>query len=144
MSVFTFLKGIVSPVTDLISEATLDKDLKAKLQNSIDTMQIAMQGKVLDLEAKTLEAKQSIILAEANGKSWLQRNIRPLCLLVFLVMLVSHWWGFTAPNISEVEVIELYGLLKIGIGGYIGGRTTEKIAPMIAEAIQGRKALSVK
>jgi|TARA_B110000093_G_C12910381_1_gene384481 hypothetical protein len=83
---------------------------------------------------KKLELQQmqtDIILAEAKG-NWLQRSWRPILMLSFgfiviYVKFLAPIFGFTIPILE----IEFWELLKIGIGGYVVGRSAEKISKNI-------------
>ena len=83
---------------------------------------------------KKLELQQmqtDIILAEAKG-NWLQRSWRPILMLSFgfiviYVKFIAPVFGFTIPELE----IEFWELLKIGIGGYVVGRSAEKISKNI-------------
>tara|TARA_R110002072_G_scaffold182850_1_gene339098 strand:- start:802 stop:1197 length:396 start_codon:yes stop_codon:yes gene_type:complete len=83
---------------------------------------------------KKLELQQmqtDVILAEAKG-NWLQRSWRPILMLSFGFIVI--YVKFLAPvfdlTIPELE-IEFWELLKIGIGGYVVGRSAEKISKNI-------------
>lgn len=121
MSVFGFLKRLVSPVTDIIDKAVTDKDLAKKLKHDIE-LQLA------DSLDKELDAKRDIIVAEAQGDSWLQKSWRPITMLAFLVLLFVYWFGFAPDYIIENPTVvdSVFDLLKIGIGGYVVGRSVEK------------------
>lgn len=75
---------------------------------------------------------RDVVVAEAKGESWLQRNWRPIVMLWFAGLVGAHWLGYTAPNITEDVVLSLLGLVKIGLGGYVVGRSSEKIAKSLA------------
>lgn len=52
-------------------------------------------------------------------------------MLVFTGLIVASWFGFTPPGINEPlspMMARLFDIMEIGIGGYVGGRTLEKIA----------------
>ena len=85
--------------------------------------------KVLKEQQLELQKLQTeIIVAEANG-NWLQRSWRPILMLAFGFIVI--YVKFVAPlfdlAIPELEN-EFWNLLQIGIGGYVIGRTGEKIA----------------
>ena len=88
--------------------------------------------KVMDYEKQLLEAKASIITAEATGASWLQRNWRPITMLTFLILVVFDTFGMTTFRLAE----EAWTLLQIGLGGYVVGRSAEKIIPKITEVMK--------
>lgn len=83
-------------------------------------------------------AAASIIQSEAASQHWLAANWRPITMLVFLGLIVARWFGWAAPNLAEAEYIKLWSIVEFGLGGYIVGRSVEKIAPGIADAIKSR------
>lgn len=91
-------------------------------------------------EAQALEkAAADIVKAEAQSTYWLAANWRPLTMLIFVALIVARWFGWAAPNLAEAEYIKLWDIVEIGLGGYVIGRSAEKIMPMVAEAIKGGK-----
>ncbi len=76
------------------------------------------------------------IQTESASTHWLAANWRPLTMLTFVFLIVARFFGFTAPNISEAEYIKLWELMEIGIGGYIAGRSVEKIAPKVVDKLK--------
>ena len=68
-------------------------------------------------------AQRDIILAETKG-NWLQRSWRPLLMLLFGFIVAYAKFiapAFGLPN-AELEP-EFWGLLQIGVGGYVVGLT---------------------
>ena len=86
-----------------------------------------------------VEAQAKVITAEAQSKSWLTQSWRPMVMLSFASILV---YSFFVGPMFELKVVpvppDLWGLMKIGIGGYIGGRSVEKLASMLPTK-KGRK-----
>jgi len=82
------------------------------------------------------EAAASVVKAEAASDHWLAANWRPLTMLTFVGLVVARWMGWTAPGMTEAEYLSIYDLIKIGIGGYVVGRSAEKIVPMVAAALK--------
>jgi hypothetical protein len=85
--------------------------------------------KVLQEQQLELQKLQTeIVLAEANG-NWLQRSWRPILMLAFGFIVI--YVKFIAPlfdlRIPPLEN-EFWNLLQLGIGGYVVGRSAEKIA----------------
>lgn len=74
-----------------------------------------------------------MIVAEAQGESWLQRNWRPLLMLCFVLILFNNYvaapyaraLGLALPTLDLPQ--GAWALLNIGVGGYIAGRSAEKI-----------------
>ena len=137
--IWSFLTNLISPVTNLIDEIHTSEEEKMRLQAEMLKLQTEITGKVMEYEKQLLDAQSKIVLAEAGGESWLQRNWRPMMMIWFAILLGMFWFGITPPNINQPIIDHLFTLLEIGIGGYIMGRSLEKVAPSIADAIGGKK-----
>jgi hypothetical protein len=98
-------------------------------------IQARLQESLIANQAQIEAAAAEVIKAEAEGESWLQRNWRPLTMMVFVTLIVAKWTGYTAPGVSEALELRLLGLIEIGLGGYVIGRSVEKVAPVVAPAI---------
>lgn len=111
----------------LIERLFPDQEAQAKAKSE-------MMNLVAEAEAKQLEAKSKVVVAEATGESWLQRNWRPITMIFFLILLGSYWFGFAPAYLVDNPSIvsNLFTLLEIGIGGYIVGRSGEKIANQLS------------
>jgi Holin of 3TMs, for gene-transfer release len=116
-------------------EKYINKEItRAELDAGIQTAAIE--------SATTIAGHQAnIIIAEAQGESWLQRNWRPMSALCFLW--VAMWFAWLQPalyawanvlplRIGDTLLLEIIGLLKVCLGGYIGGRTLEKMATTLS------------
>ena len=120
-------------IYDLIDRTIDDPKEKARLQSEAT--------KMLHEEGQTrLQGQISIILAEAQGASWLQRNWRPILMLTVVAIIANNYILapylalFGLPAIVLDLPGELYTLMSIGVGGYVAGRSGEKIA----ETLKGR------
>lgn len=82
------------------------------------------------------QAAASIIKTEAESQHWLAANWRPLLMLTFGGLIVARWFGYAAPNLSEAEYLKLWDIVELGIGGYVIGRSAEKIVPSIATVLK--------
>jgi|TARA_R100000935_G_scaffold326_12_gene1043 hypothetical protein len=86
---------------------------------------------ILQKKVELQQMQTDIIIAEAKG-NWLQRSWRPILMLSFGFIII--YVKFVAPvfdlTIPKLE-IEFWELLKIGIGGYVVGRSAEKISKNI-------------
>lgn len=106
-----------------------DPEQKAKAESEMMRQLLASQN---ELEA----AAAKIIQTEAASSHWLAANWRPLTMLIFVALIVARWFGWAAPNLAEAEYIKLWSIVEFGLGGYVVGRSVEKIAPSIAEAMK--------
>ena len=102
-------------------------------------IQARLQESLIANQAQIEAAAAEVIKAEAEGESWLQRNWRPLTMMVFVTLIVAKWTGYTAPGVSEALELRLLGLIEIGLGGYVIGRSVEKVAPVVAQALSRTK-----
>ena len=117
--------GMISSVTGLASKFIADKDLQAKLESAI-------KQKMLEHEVQFVSYQRDIITAEAKSQSSLARNWRPITMLVFVLIILNNYliypyiqlFGGTAVQLPIPP--DMWDLLKLGIGGYIAGRSVEK------------------
>jgi 1,4-dihydroxy-2-naphthoate octaprenyltransferase len=125
----------------LTAGLNLVDDIGSRLADFFDPTKKAQAAAVLE-QVKTgaameqLKLAVSVIVAEAQSGSWLTRSWRPITMLTFLWLIVSYWYGWHAANLSDALVGELFTIIKIGLGGYVIGRSGEKIAPVIAKALK--------
>lgn len=124
---------IIGPILDIINKFVPDAKAQADLRINLEqelTKQMGLQA--------------SIINKEQESASWLARNIRPLCFGMFMVMTAIYFCMYTImpfiivffdmnrympqdPGMNE----SLVGIIEICLGGYIGGRSAEKVARII-------------
>ena len=57
----------------------------------------------------------------------LQRNWRPLLMVVFTGLVVAHWFGFTANNIPESFQNSLLNIVMVSVDGHVMGCSAEKV-----------------
>lgn len=141
MNIFKLLGGLIPSIGRSIEQAVEDKDLANRLTQEIEK-------EILSIQATALESKAGIIVAEAQGQSWIQRSWRPITMLTFVVIIANNYifvpyavsFGLTVPMLEIPP--GMWSLLTIGIGGYIGGRTYEKTQEMkyAAEAAANEEA----
>jgi len=123
-------QALLSPITSVINNAigriVPDKDLALKLQSEITT-------EAMKLSKTELQGSIDIILAEAQGESWLQRNWRPTLMISIVAIIVNNYILFPYLHLFGISSIslnlpdKLYSLMEIGVGGYVVGRTGEKM-----------------
>jgi hypothetical protein len=121
------LGDIIASIGSIIEKAVPDADAKAKLQAEITS-------ELIKYNTEIAQAQASIIIAEAKGQSWMQRNWRPTLMMVLVTVVANNYILFPLFNVffpEYVKVLELpdglWDLMFIGVGGYIAGRSGEKI-----------------
>ena len=94
--------------------------------------------KVLDrlteFETNLQNARSRVIEAEAKGESSLQRNWRPIVMIVFTFIiannfiLVPYATALTTINIPTLQIPpDMWNLITLGLTGYVMGRSGEKM-----------------
>jgi hypothetical protein len=106
-----------------------DETKRLEVQNQV---QLAVMQQAGAIE----QAAASIVKAEAESDHWLAANWRPILMLTFGGLIVARWFGFAAPELSEAEYLKLWDIVQLGLGGYVIGRSVEKIMPSMAEAMK--------
>jgi hypothetical protein len=122
--------GLFTKALDIVDDFVPDKDLANKLKAALKT-------RIMDIThnefVELLKAQTAIILAEAKG-GWLQRNWRPTLMMTFMIIIANNYivhpyLQLFAPGKSLALELppEMWSLLKIGVGGYVVGRSVEKV-----------------
>jgi len=125
MNVLKAITGLIPSIGRSIEKFVPDKDLAVKLTHEIEKLIVGVQQTLIT-------AKASIIVAEAQGSSWIQRSWRPITMLTFVFIIANNYifvpyavaFGLNVPMLEIPS--GMWGLLTVGIGGYIGARSYEK------------------
>lgn len=123
------IPALAPVLTKIVGSLFPDPAEKAKAEAEMLRQLLAHQGELESAAAK-------IIQTEAASSHWLAANWRPLTMLTFVVLIVARWFGWAAPNLSEPEYLKLWSIVEFGLGGYVIGRSVEKIAPSVAKAMR--------
>lgn len=111
--------------------------------NEAKRIEAELTKEMMNSESELYKAAGSIITAEAKGESWMQRNWRPITMLAFVFIIANNYIlapyvqfiatlfgsGITLPTLSIPD--GMWGLLQIGIGGYITSRGVEKVTKSV-------------
>lgn len=112
---------VVNAIGELVGRLTLPAREKRELEAEIVKL-------LNEREREMAEAQASVVKAEATG-NWLQRSWRPLVMLTFAVIILIG--TFTSlPILADSS--RFWDLLEIGLGGYVIGRSGEKMLGAIA------------
>lgn len=132
MNLISLIAGIFEPATKLIDDLNTSEEERLIIKQKMFEVQMNAAMKAQEYESQLLKAKSEIIKAEAQGDSFLQRNWRPITMLTFLVLVVFDSIGWLPNPLAP----EAWMLLQIGLGGYVVGRSVEKIAPKLKESMR--------
>ncbi len=144
MALPTWVAGLFEPLSKVVDELHFSGEEKAKLKLEMFAAQTELARQTLEYEMRLADAQAKVITAEAQGDSWIQRSWRPVTMLLFgfivgwnyVLSPLGSWVAkmFGGPEVPVLTITsEMWTLLSIGIGGYIGGRSVEKISDVIKE-----------
>lgn len=133
------IEGIIGPFTD-IWKKYLDKEItEEQLKAEVSKVLINALGPMV-------EAQASVVIAEVKSESWLTRNWRPIVALTaffsywYVIIVYPHlhlWLGGNMPEnalgFGEAGLENLFWLTAVCVGGYVGGRSLEKITDKITQ-----------
>lgn len=134
--ILNLVSGLMSgPISKVLDAYVKDQELRRKLEADL-------QGKLTEHLGKSEELGQAVVLAEIKSEDWLTRNWRPLVMLTLMGFIV--FVGLAIPFLDFVFGSpvtfnprwsalppQFWDFLSIGVGGYIGGRTLEKVAGQV-------------
>lgn len=130
---FKWLTGdVLGVISKTIDDVVTSDEERLQLRNELQRI-ISEKG----LEADKMAA--DIIQTEAKG-NWLQKSWRPILMLSFgFIVMYSKFFApaFGLPN--TVLEPDFWELLRLGIGGYVVGRSAEKITEKISNNFKFKK-----
>lgn len=110
------LNNLVGEVGGIIDNLTVSANEKKQIRSGVIES--------IYRYASELEKEQSsIIRTEAQG-NWLQKSWRPIVMLTFTFIVLL---GAFVPIPLLKDTSEFWNLLEIGLGGYVIGRSVEKV-----------------
>lgn len=123
--------GLGKTVDQVLGRFFEDKDQAAK---AAQELRIAM----LEHEQTAQQVARDVVVAEAKSEHWVTSAWRPLVMLMFAVMIGNNY--IIAPYLDAIFGTSImfdlpdqaWGLLSVGLGGYVVGRSGEKITRELA------------
>lgn len=114
----------------------LGKVLDSVLPNKLarDAAKLELLKLASEQESAELKAASAAITTEARSEHWIVAAWRPITMLVFTSIIANNY--ILAPyfalmfdwNVTLELPPQMWDLLKIGLGGYVAGRSLEKAA----------------
>ncbi len=139
MNVLQLIGQIFKPATELIDN--LHTSTEEKLQQKAVLLQLQtdflLEG--LEYEQAQMKAKADIIQSEAKSESWITRSWRPITMLSFVAATMAYWFGLTPDDLPETAINDMFTLVQIGVGGYVTGRSIEKVVPAAVKAFKAKE-----
>lgn len=141
MNLLSFVGEIFKPAAELVDNMHTSTEEKLQMKAVMLEQQIGMLEYALDYEQKQLETRASIIEAEAKSDSWITRSWRPITMLSFVGAILAYWFGLTPDTIPPEAINDMFTLVQLGLGGYVVGRSAEKVAPGIIKAMKKKEEI---
>lgn len=141
-TIASIVNGAVKPVTNMVDKLTTSDQERLELNNAFQKLVNDLITRLVAYFEEELKARKEIILAELKG-SWLTQNWRPLLMLMIMFILLNNlvfvpymnaafgWSVLVGTGIESIPS-QLWNLLTAGVGGYVGGRSIEKIVSTIS------------
>ena len=117
----------------------LTPEQKAKLEAGIQAYELQMNKELNDYSKTIITQQSQIIQAETKSDSWMAKNWRPITMLVFVFIIANNYIFFPYITLFGGKAValkippDLWELLKIGLGGYVVGRSVEKSVKAYSE-----------
>jgi hypothetical protein len=127
IGVTDLIANIFKPAANLVDELHTSDEERLTAKSKMLEVQAAAMQQVFDYETQALTARANIVNSEASSGNLLASSWRPITMLTFLVLAVGDSLGLLATPLRD----EAWMLLQLGLGGYVVGRSGEKIAQTI-------------
>jgi len=132
MGLVNFSLGDIGSVFKDVREAITGKAIEDPNKKA----ELLMKLQQAELATQQLQAK--VINSEASSNHWITSAWRPITMLVFVAIIANNYilvpylkaFGLDVPTLMLND--EMWSLLKIGIGGYIVGRSAEKVSKQLS------------
>lgn len=134
MNILQLIGQIFKPAMDGLDAVHTSTEEKLEKKAQLLAIQVQFLEKGLEYEQAQLRAKAEIIMAEAKSDSWIARNWRPITMLTFLALVVLDQTGQLAFRLAD----EAWTLLQLGLGGYVIGRSAEKVGVPLVKALKDK------
>ena len=132
------LSGLSGPLGTVAERYFDSKDDQNAFKNAVELEVLKNQKSFNDISAE-------IVLAEAKSEHWLTASWRPFTMILFALVIAINiliipyevipiLWMFGLPTPEFMEIPDqVWTLITIGLGGYVGGRSGEKMVKMWKE-----------
>lgn len=131
------ISGLVKQVGGIIDSVTTTTEEKLTAQAKLLELQNAFTIQLAQLDQQFAAEQSKVVVAEVQSQSWLARNWRPILMLTFTYIIAHNYVIAPLFHIPSVPIpVDMWDLLKIGMGGYIVGRSAEKIVPQVASILK--------
>ena len=127
IGVTDLIANIFKPAANLVDDLHTSDEERLNAKTKMLEVQAVAMKQVFDYETQALTARANIVNSEASSENWIASSWRPITMLTFMVLAVGDSLGLLASPLRD----EAWMLLQLGLGGYVVGRSGEKIAKTI-------------
>ena len=110
------LQNVIKEIGGIVNRLSVSSREKQKIQEEIQALVYRYKSELVREQAATVGD-------EIRG-NWLQRSWRPIVMLVLTLLVVM---GVFTESSMLADSSRFWDLLEIGVGGYVIGRSGEKI-----------------
>jgi hypothetical protein len=119
------VKETISSIGNVIDNITTSDEERAKATKEIT--------EVITNFAQDITSSSAEVLKTEMSGNWLQRSWRPLVMLVFAFIVCYQYFLSPVFGLRSIALPDqFWGLLEVGMGGYVIGRSVEKIAESVS------------
>lgn len=128
-----FAGPLIGKVVDLVVSYQGRKATEAEMRAEVEKV-------IMGTFAEVSKSQADVIMTEMRGENWLQRNWRPIVAVSFAFILAFYalimpamvaWMGVPPVRTGDLILEWTFQIIMISLGGYIGGRTLEKVVSMV-------------
>ena len=128
-----FISKVIEPIAGLVDKLHTSDDERLEAKAVLLQLQTSLMSQTLDYEKQIANAQRDIIVAETQANSWLTRSWRPITMLTLVAIVVIS--QFTAMEVPP----DLWFVIKLGLGGYVGGRSVEKSVASVVKVMKAKE-----
>ena len=120
----TGIKGVGEAVSGVLDKCITTADDRLKAKEGIMNV-------ITDYSKSLVSSARDVLVVELQG-NWLQKSWRPILMLAFGFIIVYEYFISSIFNLPKSNLPDkFWTLLEIGMGGYVIGRTAEKVADSV-------------
>lgn len=152
-----WLTALFPILTNLLNKMVPDPAAQAAAQLELQKALNEAAAQQATADAAKIESASKVVVAEVGNGNWMAANWRPCLMFLFMGLIANQF--FLVPILKmfglhiDIPLLpnECWNLLEIGVGGYVIGRTGERMITThsdgkiaVAKAQFNEKVLSEK
>lgn len=124
--------NLIKSIGDSLDKNITNKEEKIKALESISN---TVMRSLNDLS----KMQSEVIKQEVSG-NWLQRSWRPILMLSFGFIIIYQYFISSVFGLAPINLPDkFWSLLEIGVGGYVIGRSAEKVSGQLGHVFKKKE-----